>query len=243
MPPQHLIRNLMTRMDAMQAEITELKQQISRDKLEDVPAVSEGPDVMFTLPDKRNVFVKRYIEKKFIVKQYGSTAECDNAKFEHFQNAYDRMEVAGVRTSLGNMKILGMSSRNLTWYKQALDAGRPPMHTTVPKEVSVRRAPIIVPVVNVPVNPTKKRKFIALREHVKVVKGLGSTVVKTAQIYKEDIERFGEDKIIPSADTCTGRIVDDVKFTPQLYRDVCIDGKADVDEFPVHPKVGDLIVQ
>ena len=177
------------------------------------------------------------------MKQYGSKAACDNAKFEHFQNAYDRMEVAGVRTSLNNMELLGMSSRNLSEYKHFIEAGRPPRPATVPKEVSVRRAPIIVPVVNVPVNPTKKRKFIALREHVKVVKGLGSTVVKTAQIYKEDIERFGEDKIIPSADTCRGRIVDDVKFTPQLYRDVCIDGKADVDEFPIHPKVGDLTVQ
>ena len=67
---------------------------------------------------------------------------------------------------------------------------------------------------------------------MRVVKKQAKTDVKTAQIFLEDSERFGADNIIPSAATCTGRVVDDVKFTPQLHRDVCIDGKADTDEFP-----------
>jgi hypothetical protein len=243
MPPQHLIRNLMTRMDAMQAEITELKQQISRDKLE--AGLNNGEDeteVMFTLTGGNNVFVKRYTKHDFIVKQYGSQAECDNAKFEYYQSAYDRMEVAGVRTSLGNMKLLGMSSRVLTEYKQFIDAGRPPKPATVPKEVPVRRVPIIALAPQESKKRKRPRKF-QLKPEVDVIQKECATKVKTDQTRKEDDERFGADNIIESADACTGRVVEDVKFTPQLYRDVCIDGKADVDKFPLHPTVVDLTIQ
>jgi hypothetical protein len=196
---------------------------------------------MFTLADGKHVFIKRQGANRFEVKNYGSQAECDNARFEHSQLAYDRMRVAGVPTTENNMKKLGIGKSTFTFRKKFLASGRPPV---VVNAVRPTRAAAAVPVPIEPAPQSKKRKNpINLKPKVKSVKKICATEVKTEQTYKEDIERFGVDKIIPSADTCTGRVVEDIKFTPQLKRDVCIDGKADVGEFPLHPKVGDLTVQ
>ena len=242
MPPEHLVRKLMSEIDVLRTDLSDLKKQIARDKLEAAEVhVSKGPEVMFTLADGSNVFVKRYVRNEFIAKQYGSQAECDNARFEYLQIAYDRMQVAGVPTTEKNMTKLGMGKSTFTFRKKVLESGRPPVvvNAVRPPRAAVAAVPIAPVII-----PSKKRKnTIQLKENVKIVKKRAKTAVKTAQIYKEDIERFGEEKIIPSASVCTGRVVEDIKFTPQLKRDVCIDGKAEVGEFPLHPKAADLTVQ
>jgi hypothetical protein len=140
------------------------------------------------------------------------------------------------------MKKLGIGKSTFTFRKKFIASGRP--HVVV-NAVRPHRAAAAVAAVPVPPAPqSKKRKNpINLKPKVKSIKKKCATEVKTEQTYKEDIERYGVDKIIESADVCTGRVVEDIKFTPQLKRDVCIDGKAEVGEFPLHPTAADLTIQ